>query len=260
MLPPGGEGEIKVTLTPKPGQTKINKQVVVHTNDPAQPSFPLTMVGEVLFDFEAKPGLVAIRELDVGSPGSARVTLQPAAGSTAELVSVDIEDHERFSVALIEAKPDGSAIYEVRYVGRDSVGNDATRLVAKTTGQNTPELTVPVNASVVPNLRFAPRMRFPFAEGKAQERTWRLTARKGDAPTITKIDDPAGLLEFEIAAPNGQALDVRMIPKLDATQGLTDEQLYEPRTLTIHTSDPEQPEIALEYRFGARAAKPRSKR
>ena len=24
--------------------------------DPAQPSFPLTMVGEVLFDFEAKPG------------------------------------------------------------------------------------------------------------------------------------------------------------------------------------------------------------
>jgi hypothetical protein len=256
VLPPGGEGEIKVTLTPKPGQTKLNKQVVVHTNDPAQPSFPLTMIGEVLFDFEAKPGLVAIRELDVGSPGSARVTLQPAPGSTATLVSVDIEDHERFSVALIEAKPDGSAIYEVRYVGRDSVGNDTTRLVAKTTGPNTPELFVPVNASVVPNLRFAPRMRFPIVDGVAQERTWRITARKGAVPTISKIDDPAGLLEFVIEAPEGQAIDVRMTPKPDATRELSDEQLYAPRTLTLHTSDPEQPEIELEYRFGARAKAP----
>lgn len=253
VLPPGGEGEIKVTLTPKPGQTKINKQVVVHTNDPTQPSFPLTMVGEVIVDFEAKPGLVSLRELDIGSPGSARVTLQPGPDSQAKLVSVDIEDHEKFSLVEIERKPDGSAVYEVRYVGRDSIGNDTTRLVVKTTGPNTPELFVPVNASVVPNLRYAPRMRFVFKDGVPQTRPWRLTARKGDAPRITKIDDPAGLIAFEIDPPEGQAVNVRMTPKPAATQGLTDDQLIEARTLTVHTSDPEQPELEIEYRFGARA-------
>lgn len=256
MLPPGGEGEIKVTLTPKPGQTKINKQVVVHTNDPERPSFPLSMVGELIFDFEAKPGFVAIRELEIGSPGSARVTLAPGPQSKAELVSVDIEDREKFSVVLVESKPDGSAIYEVRYVGRDSVGNDATRLVVKTTGANTPELFVAVNASVVANLRFAPRVRFTAKDGVMQARDWRLTARQGDAPKIVKIDDPAGLLDFEIRPPEGQAVTVRMSPKPDAIAGFDDERLLAPRTLIVHTSDPEQPEIALEYRFATQAAPP----
>lgn len=250
MLPPGGEGEIKVTLTPKPGQTKIHKQVLVHTNDPEQPSFPLTMEGELLFDIEAKPASLAIREIKVGSSGSAQVILRPGANSTAKVVSVELEDNEKFAVKQLETKPDGSEVYEVTFKGRDTVGNDSTRLIVKTTGPNTPELRIPVNASSVMNLRFVQRIRFGYKNGVMQERTWRLTAREGDAPKIKKIVDPAGLLDFEISPPEGQAVVVRMIPKADKLEGLRSEELVAPRILVVHTSDREQPKIEVEYRFG----------
>ena len=63
MIPPGGEGEIKVTLRPKGTHTKISKNIVVYSNDPEQPRFTLTMKGTLLVDMIAQPPSVAIFDL-----------------------------------------------------------------------------------------------------------------------------------------------------------------------------------------------------
>jgi hypothetical protein len=247
VIPPGGEGEIKVTLTPKGTHPEISKKIVVESNDPEQPKFTLTMHGTLVFDVTANPSLVAIRDLSLNTPGTGTFALQLAEGTTAKIVSVTVVDPDKFEVRKIEGAADGNATYEVRYRGRDSVGNDATRVIVKTTGENTPELMIPVQASVALNLRYVNKLRFSYREGKLQERVLRISARQGDAPKIKKVEDADGLLDIEVLEPEGPMASVRLTVREAQLQGLTPEARTAIHKLIVHTSDKQEPRLEIEY-------------
>ena len=92
MIPPGGEGEIKVTLRPKGTHTTITKDIVVHSNDPEQPRFTLTMKGTLLIDMTAQPASVGLSNLAPGQREADSFSVLPSEGSTATIVSAEIED------------------------------------------------------------------------------------------------------------------------------------------------------------------------
>jgi len=127
VVPPGGECEIKVTLRPKGGHTKIEKDVVVFTNDPEQPRFTLTMKGTLLVDVEAVPPSLQMMNLAPGEAGIATVSVERSKDSAATVKSVRIDDTKRFSIREIEAQPGALATYEVRFAG-GSVGATATKV------------------------------------------------------------------------------------------------------------------------------------
>lgn len=243
MLPPGGEGKIKVTLHPKGTQTNIEKRIVVHTNDPEQPQFPLIMRGKLLVDVVAQPPFVHIRDLAVGKPGTGTFELTLTGESKAEIESVSLEDEEQFSLKKIDVDSDADLAYEVRFRGTEKIGTTTTRVVVKTTGENTPELFVPVRANTAKNLRYLNKVRFVRRKGKLQERTYRISARHGDAPKIEKVRDPDGLLDIEVLESEGAMASIRLAVKEDAAA--KDDGAKHP--LVILTSDREEPRIEIEY-------------
>lgn len=245
MVPPGGECEIKVTLKPKGGQNKIEKAVVVVTNDPEQSRFSLTMKGRLLIDVEAAPVSVAIPNLAPGEAGVNTFSVTRAEGSTATVKSVRVEDAERFSIREIEAQPGALATYEVRFAG-GKVGTTSTRVIVDTTGEHTPRLTIPVRATAAYNLVYPKRISFTPDKDGALEQTLRISTRRGDPPKVTKIEDPEGLLDIEILPAKATAVSVKLRVRAPDTAKL-DEKIE--HTLWVHTDDRDEPKVAIEYRL-----------
>lgn len=247
MIPPGGEGEIEVTLKPKGNHQLITKRLTVESNDPEQPKFTLTMKGELLIDMVAQPSAISLRDLKVGTSGTATFGLQQGKDSSAAVLSVSILDEDNFDIREIDTAEGDLATYEVTFHGRDSVGNTSTRIIVKTSGVNTPELVLPVHAGAAMNLRYPRKLRFMLKNGELQPRMLRITARDGTAPTIEKIVDPDGLLEFEILEPKGAVANIELKINEDALMKLTQPERLQTRKLIIHTSDRDEPKIELEY-------------
>jgi hypothetical protein len=256
VIPPGGEGKIKVTLRPKGQHTEIEKSIIVLSNDPEQPRFTLTMKGSLLVDVIAQPATLVLRDLVPGESGAETFSLLPTEGSTAAVASVRIEDAELFSIRAIETAPGALATYAVGFRGRRELGTSTTSIIVATTGENTPELTVPVRASVASNLRYPKRFGFTRRVGKPLEQTVRITTRRGDAPKIGKVEDPDGLLDVEVLEPEGPTTSIRVRVREDEPTGPGSGG---PHTLIVHTDDPDEPRLELEYRVTAPVAPQRRK-
>lgn len=243
MIPPGGEGEIKVTLKPKGGHTTIEKDVVVFTNDPAQPQLKLTMKGTLRFDVEAVPASVQMTNLAPGEAGVATVSIERSDTSTATVKSARVEDTERFTLREIEAAPGALATYEVRFAG-GKVGNVSTKLVVETTGVHTPTLNIPVRASAVTNLVYPERVVLMRNASGTFEKKLRISTRRGDPPKIGKVEDPDGLLDTEVLEAKGPSVEIVLrVREAEATK--LDERAR--HKLWVHTNDRDEPKVEIEY-------------
>jgi hypothetical protein len=251
VIPPGGEGKIKVTLRPKGQHTEITKNIIVLSNDPEQPRFTLTMKGSLLVDVIAEPVTLMLRDLAPGKPGTESFSLLLTEGSTATVESIRIEDTELFSIREIETAPGALATYEVGFEGRKEVGASTTSIIVATTGENTPELKIPVHATVAFNLRYPKRFGFTRRDGKPLEQTVRITTRRGDAPKLGKVEDPDGLLDIEVLEPEGPTTSIRVRVREDEP---TKQDDGAPHRLIVHTDDPDEPRLELEYRVTAAVA------
>lgn len=251
MIPPGGECEIKVTLSPKVGHTTIEKSVVVFSNDPEQPKFNLTMKGTLLVDMEAAPASLQMMNLAPGEPGVASFSVERSKDSAATVKSVRVEDPKRFSVREIETKPGALATYEVRFVGGE-VGNTSTKVIVETTGEYTPKLTISVRANAAFNLIYQKRVVLkPNASGQFEENL-RISTRRGDPPKISKVEDPDGLLDIEVLPANGPKVEIRLRVK-DSEAAKVDERVG--HKLWVHTNDRDEPKLELEYKLQTPRAK-----
>jgi hypothetical protein len=253
VIPPGGEGEIKVTLRPKGGHTEITKNVVVLSNDPEQPRFSLTMKGTLLIDMVAQPPMVSIVNLAPGEPGTNSFSVQRSPGSTATVKSVRLADTEHFSIREIDTEAESLATYEVRFAGREDVGTSSTSVVVETTGEHTPQLNIPVRATAAYNLIYAKRVVLVRGADGRFERNIRISTRRGDAPEIGKIEDPDGLLDIEVLESAGPSVDIRVrVPDGDTVK-IDDKAVHE---LRVHTNDPDEPKLELTYELRAARIKP----
>jgi hypothetical protein len=243
VIPPGGEGEIKVTLRPKGGHTEIAKNIVVFSNDPEQPRFTLTMKGTLLVDMVAVPPSLGMVNLAPGERGTASFSVEPSQDATATVKSVRVEDTKRFSIREIETQPGALATYEVRFAGGD-VGTTATSVIIETTGEHTPRLTIPVRASAAYNLRYPERVTLVRRGSGPFEQTLRVSTRRGDPPKIKKVEDPDGLLDIEVLEPDGPTVGIRLRVRDNETAKVDEHAVHE---LRVHTNDPDEPKLELEY-------------
>jgi hypothetical protein len=255
VVPPGGECEIKVTLHPKGGHTKIEKNVVVFSNDPEQPRFTLTMKGTLLVDMEAVPPSLSIMNLAPGESGTTSVSVERKKDSAAVVKSVRVEDTKRFSIREIETRPGALATYEVRFAG-GKVGTTSTNVVVETTGEHTPRLTIPVRASAAYNLIYPKRVTLTRRGDGPFEQNLRVSTRRGDPPKIEKVEDPDGLLDIEVLEPDGPAVNIRLRVRDSETAKLDEHAAH---ALWVHTNDPDEPKLELEYKLRTASAPKRAR-
>jgi hypothetical protein len=248
-IPPGGEGEIKVTLRPKGSHAQIIKRIVVHSNDPEQPEFTLTMKGELLVDAEALPAAVNLREVRVGARETTPFEIKLSETTTAKIVSVTLEDTKHFALRRTAGEADGNASYEVEFKGAKQVGTLSTKISVVTTGESTPEFSIHVSVNVVLNLRYQKNIRFTRREGKLQSRVLRISARTGDAPKIKKVQDPDGLLEIEVLDAQGAMASVRIEVDEAKYAAASEQAKLAPHKLIILNSDRDEPRLELEYQI-----------
>lgn len=248
MLPPGGEGEVKVTLTPKNNQEDIVKQIVVVTNDPNQPRFTLTMKGKLLVELRATPANLSFGDLRIGADATVEFGLSIRDPEATRLESVSVEDQANYQLRPLGPGPEGQLRYELRFRGSETIGKFGSRVEVRTNG---PELNIPIRATVVSNLRYASRIQFVDKDGVFAPRQLRISTRDGVAPTITKIEDPAGLLTLERIEGEGKGegkvlvIDARLDPAKFAA--LDEAQRRKQHTLTLHTNDPDEPRAEIIY-------------
>lgn len=254
MIPPGGEGQIKVTLRPKGSHREISKNIVVFSNDPAQPQMTLTMKGKLLVDVVALPPAISLLNLGRGEAGTQTFSVQRGEDSDASVKSVRLEDTDQFSIREVDPAPDSLATYEVRFEGRDDIGTSHTNVVVETTGEHTPQLKIAVRANVAANLIYPKRVAIMRREGQPLERTIRISSRRGDPPKIGKIEDPDGLLDIDVLEPEPTSVSLRLRVRDGET---VDDAGVHP--LRLHTNDPEQPKLELTYEVRTSADRRRSR-
>jgi hypothetical protein len=250
VLPPGGEGEIEVTLTPKGNQEEIVKRIIVISNDPKQPKFTLTMQGKLLVDVRADPNNLNFKDIKPGEPATANFSVKITDPSKTTITSVVVEDSENFEVRPLEPEADGLLHYELRFRGSKTISNFGSRVEVTTTGANTPQLNIPVRANVASNLRYSKRLHFTQRDGKWVERQIRISTKDGTAPKIEKIKDPDGLLVLEIGEPAGATLTIVARVDEEKAGAIAEAERGKSRTLTLHTNDPDEPRVEITYTLG----------
>jgi hypothetical protein len=91
----------------------------------------------------------------------------------------------------------------------------------------------------------------PNAEGQFEENL-RISTRRGDPPKIGKVEDPDGLLDIEVQAAKGPTVTIRLRARADGTAKVDARVRHK---LLVHTNDPDEPKLELEYNLGTTPAK-----
>ena len=256
MLPPGGEGEVEVTLKPKGNHEEIVKRIIVISNDPKQPRFTLTMQGKLLVDLRAEPGNLNIPEVKPGETAAVSFKLAITDPETTKIESVVVEDQEHFEVKPLEPEADGQPRYELRFRGSKEVGSFGTRVEVNSTAPHMPRLNIPVRAGVVSNLRYSKRLHLSRRGEGFYSPNIRISTRDGVAPKVTKVEDPAGLLALEILEPVGATVTIQAQVDIAKFEALAEHERRKARVLTVHTNDPDEPRVEITYSIAGTVTKP----
>ncbi|MCA9708725.1 MAG: hypothetical protein KDK70_22945, partial [Myxococcales bacterium] len=102
--------------------------------------------------------------------------------------------------------------------------------------------------SVAFNLRYPKQFGFAWRNGQLLERIIRISTRRGDAPKIHRVQDPDGLLDIEVLESEGPITSIRTRVREAALEKIDDGATHE---LIVHTDDPDEPRLVLEYRVTA---------
>jgi hypothetical protein len=246
VIPPGGEAEIEVTLTPKGTRPEIEKRIVVLSDDPENSRFTLTMKGELVVDVRANPSTVNFRDVRTGEKGSKELELKIRKPDETKLSSVVVEDKDYYRLEELEGSKPEERRYVLHFKGSKKVGSFTTRILVESNSEESP-LRIPVRARVVSNLRYTKRMSFVQKDGTYNKRLIRFTARDGVAPKLRKIVDPDGLLVLEKLDPKDGRISIKAQVDEKKLAKLDDEARAAAHYLYVHTNDPDEPKVELIY-------------
>ena len=156
-LPPGESTTFTVSYSTK-RKGPAHKRVTLVTNDPRQPSVGIQVQGTVKALIDAAPSdRIVFPELDVDSEESLTVVLKNRHSEPVRLKLKEGEDYGPFEILLKETEP--GQLYELTArtkpplaVGRNNLG-----VVLETGLKDAPTTTIYVQASVPPQITYAPR-------------------------------------------------------------------------------------------------------
>ncbi|HHT9120887.1 MAG TPA: DUF1573 domain-containing protein [Candidatus Hypogeohydataceae bacterium YC41] len=155
IVPPGGEAYIEATFNSHNFVGKVTKTVMVDTNDPAEPTYTLTLEALILEEVVADPSRLILGQIRQGEGKNINVVVKSPTGLDLKVLSAQ-SSSKALQVASTEKEADG--VYAVKLeVKKDSpIGRFSGDLVVQTNSQRQPTITVPFYGEVVSDIAVFP--------------------------------------------------------------------------------------------------------
>ncbi|MCP4199562.1 MAG: DUF1573 domain-containing protein [Proteobacteria bacterium] len=250
-IPPGGEGEIKATVTTKGRSGDFKRRITVSSNDPKTPNFYFTIKGEIVGELTIKPARIVFANLKKSEKATIDVSVTVNEPDKIKITSVAIKN-PHFKVQQKEGTPEKGGLYEVTFNGSDNLGTTAAQLIVVLEGSAKPFVEVPVSSIIFGNLSYPRMLYFPKNNDRYPPRNFVISTRDGANVTIAKIEDPDKLLDLKIER-NG-------VPRVTISATVADQKAKHDQTfkhkLILHTDDKDEPKIEIEYRILDKALQP----
>jgi hypothetical protein len=247
VLPPGGEGKIEVKVATRGRQGKLEKTVVVYSNDPDKPQFELKIRANVEVLLSLDPDKLALRPLLKGTRAEHTIRLAGKLADQAKIVAVESSRPELKAELAKDA--DGKQVVHLVYQAPDKPERFSANLTLKTDQESAKELKFFFSAEVTGDLTLSvPFLMFSsFEEGKATEASLSVRSLGGKPFKIKKVEDSNGVITAQVTAQGvEQQIKLTLGKPPAAPRG----------TLKVLTDREDQPVLEVQYNVRPKGVPP----
>jgi hypothetical protein len=204
-IPPGGEGEIKATLSTRNVKGKVRKTITVSSNDPVNPKITLSLHGEIIREVDVAPRTINFGKLRKKQTASKDLTITIEKSENIHISSVTINNDKKFAVEPKGTEEGGVARYSVNFLGSDELGKMSSTIRIALEGAQTSIMTVPIRVQIDKDLNYIKDLYFVQRNGSYPSREVYFTTLSGTPVNILKVKDTGGLLKTSILNSKGSA-------------------------------------------------------
>jgi len=243
-IPPDGEGEVKALVVTANQRRGVAKELYVHSNDPISPVVHLAVTGYV------RPAQLVFspRTINLGSPRrtetmSAEIYVPSFEEDKIEVTSVSSDSpHLSAELSPSEHKDRPGYIVKATLKPGAPLGEFKGSITIISNHWKQPKVEIPVTATIRGNIDLDRDSFFLGMLKKGDEKKCAVTIStvSGKPLTIDKIDNPLPYLSVDVKPKvEGKEYSLTATLKPDAPAGNIKGEV------TIHTNDPDQPEIRV---------------
>ena len=244
IIPPDGEGEIKVTYSSGKRRGQQSKSIQVLSNDPEKPKVSLKVKGLVKEAVVCEPNRLNFGKVLQGETQTKQVGIKPGEGEKAKVTDVNITT-EYLTADLSKKKEEGEELYvvDVTLSPNTPRGRVNGQLKIQTDNENAKEITISVTATITGEVVVSPE-RLSLYIQKAEQNT-------GSVLSIEKVKD--GELEILSIESDLDYITTSLEPvekgkRYNVKVNSNPQTVpigFEKGIITIHTNDANDPRIEV---------------
>jgi len=148
-IDPGKTAELKTTFDSASFSGKVSKTITIETNDPAKPSYTLTIKGSVTEDLVVSPRQLNLGAVKAGTSKQYEISLENGGGKPLRIVAVSTPMQQVKATALKQLLKPGETT-KITVIVSPKIDDRflSGYLSISTDSSSKPEITVPIYGSV----------------------------------------------------------------------------------------------------------------
>jgi len=250
VIPPNGEGEVKVTYNSGRRKGQQSKTVYVHSNDPEQPKLALKVKGQVKEAVVCSPTRLEFGKVVQGESSAKQVTVTPGEGEKAKVKSVEVTS-EYLSADFSETTAGDTKGYVIDVTLSPDAprGRLSSQLKIETDNEHAPIVTVSVMATVTGEIVTTPDRLSLILQAGEENKSSVVSVNKmrGGPFTISKVE-----CDVEHVTTDLQTVEKGKRYKVQVNGDPHAPICRANGTITIHTDDRNDPTIDIPLTFVVR--------
>jgi hypothetical protein len=241
VIPPEGEGEIKVTYSSGKRKGKQSKSIQVLSDDPVQPQVSLKVQGTVKEAVVCTPNRLNFGNVLQGETVTKQVVVAPGEGEKAKVKAVEVTS-EYLTADFSKSKEKDGYLVDVTVSPEAPRGRINGQLKIETDNEHAKTVTITVMATITGEIVATPdRLSLVLQKGEPNTGSvLSLEKVKGENLQITKIESNPEYITAELQTVEaGKRYKVNVNGTEQAPIGRDN------GSVTIFTNDPEDPKINI---------------
>lgn len=154
-VPPGGESHITARFSPAGRVGPQHKAIIVHSNDPEQPQYTLTLQGTVGSAVSVQPSQITMPRLEPGTQPTADVLVSSGDGTAFQVTAVESTSEDL--AAEVEQVEEGKNYRVHLALKKPLEGVFTATVLVRTDHPRRPEIQIPVRFMATRDVIVAPR-------------------------------------------------------------------------------------------------------
>ncbi len=215
VIPPGGEGGVKVTFDTETLRGRRSKSVRIVTNDPRENRMRLRVTASIMSDLEIRPRRIYFGRVDVDSKIEKDLKLIAREPEKVKIESLETSS-EYITAELVEEEVDGEKRRSIRITLLEEapIGRINEKLTVKTNIENMEEIIIPLQGRKLGDIQADPeRIRFgDFTPDAGYEKTINIISKSGKDFEITSAEssDPNVTVDYSKSPEGGYDLTAKL--------------------------------------------------